>query len=86
MDLLLGMLSFQTIDQVQFGTDRPLSSSRRLLDGLNDLAGRTRNVSDIVDFAWALRMHQDLDPRYALAELSYVSSREHLVHATVPLP
>ena len=63
MDLLFGVLLLKPVHQMQFRSDRPLSSCRRLFYRLDDLAGRAGDVGDVVHFLRTLGMYQDLDAR-----------------------
>ena len=79
MDFLFWMLFFEAVDQVEFGPDSPFGTGGSFLDRLDDLAGRARDVGDVVDLLGALGMDQDLDPGNLFAELLYVDGLEHLV-------
>ena len=86
MDLLLRMFFLESVDQVQFGTDGPFGTGRCISDRLNDLAGGTRDVGDIVYFLRAFGMDEYLDARVIFTERGDVVRLEHLMHRAVPLP
>ena len=66
MDLLLGVLLLQPIDQMQFRADRPLRPGRRLLRRSSMiLPVEPGDVRQIVDLLRALGVDQDLDARDA---------------------
>ena len=86
MDLLLGVLFFEAVDQVQFGTDGPFGTWGSFLDRFDDFAGRSRDVCDVVDFLGAFGVDEDFDAGDFFSKLIHVGSLEHLVDRAVSFP
>ncbi len=86
MDFLFRMLGLEAIHEVQFGADRPLGSWGAVADRIDDFACAAGDIGEVVDFAWALGVHEDLDPRVLFAEAVDVFGAEHLMNTAVTFP
>src|SRR6188768_3366600 len=70
---------FQTVYEVNFGSDRPLASGRGVRHTLDDVLCGTDIVRQLGHFPAAFRMHNNRDPRVALAYLRHMLGKKPLM-------
>src|SRR5919112_1869618 len=84
--VLVGVLLYQAVDEVDLRADRPRGARGRFLNRLDDELRRAVQVGLLDDGALALRVHEHPYARYFLPHLIDVPGAEAAVHGAVALP
>src|SRR6266700_2448911 len=80
------MLLSQAMHQVDLGSHPPFATSGSTLDLLNDIFGRTIQISGLYHFAAALRMNQNLDAWvFGTCFLNLLHVKAHM-RGAIPFP
>src|SRR5262245_35995921 len=82
-DEAVRVLFLQSIDEMDFRTDRKLAAGRRLADAFDDVFGRTDIIAKLRNFEPALGMTDDSNPWILCAYLLRVLRQEPLVYGAV---
>ena len=72
IDVLVRLAVLETVHEIQLGADAPDRPRRRRRHGPDDEFGRAGQVGQVDDILMALRVHDNLDARILLFEITHV--------------